>query len=103
MKRLSFVFWLLPQPAAQYMVIYHAGGLHMRVDNGTAHKLKAPFFKVFTYGIAKGRSGRYLPQCSKSIYYRLAISKRPKVRTKTAKLLLHLYIILRVSYGGKNL
>jgi hypothetical protein len=33
------------------MVVYHAGGLHMGINNGAAYKLKAALFKVFAYGV----------------------------------------------------
>ena len=80
----------LTTKATLRMVIDHAGGLHMGVDNRRSDELEATLFEIFTQGVRLAAGGRIIFQGFKTIDDRLAANEAPDVRVEAAELILNL-------------
>ena len=54
------VLYLLVSKAVGDVIIYHSGGLHVRINYCGAYKFETPLFKVFTKSFTRHSSCGYL-------------------------------------------
>src|SRR6266496_5050105 len=70
------------------MIVDHPGGLHVRVADRRADKLKPALFQVFAERIRFSASRRVIFQSSEFMHDRLSADEAPNVCVEAAKLLL---------------
>src|SRR3954468_7435250 len=75
--------------ARHKMIIHHAHGLHVRVNNRAPDKLKTPLLEVFAQGIGFLRCRRQLLHAGDAVLNRPAIHNSPNVIIKASKFLLN--------------
>ena len=72
------------------MVIHHAGGLHVCINNGAAYKTKTAFFKILAQSIGDFRCCWHRLLRAPLVLDRLAVYKPPDIITEAAMLGLNL-------------
>src|SRR3954468_6198824 len=82
--------------ARHKMIIHHADGLHVRVNNRAPDKLEAALLEVFAQCVRFLRCRRQLLHAGDAVLNRPAIHKPPNVIVKVTELLLNFKKTLRV-------
>ena len=72
------------------MIVDHAGGLHVGIDDGGADEAEAPFFQVLGNQVRQFRLCREFFHGLPAVLYGLAVDKIPDVVIEGAELLPHL-------------
>jgi hypothetical protein len=75
--------------AVHEMVIDHADGLHVRVDNRRPHEGEAAALQILAHGVGWGAASGDLPHGSSAILDRATVNEAPLVCIEAAKLRLH--------------
>ena len=85
------------------MIVHQTAGLHERIHNRRADKVKPAFFQILAEGVGGGRFDGNLPDIFPGVFNRLAADKTPDVRIEITELLDNFQITFRVLNGRSDL
>ena len=84
-----FLFDRLMPETGHQVVVHHARGLHVRVDDGRSHELEAALLEVLAQCVRYRRGRGYVVQFFPAVLDGRAFHKPPQVRIEAAEFFLH--------------
>src|SRR5688500_5566251 len=89
--------------AVDDVIVDHADGLHVRVNDGRAHEAEPALLHVTADLVGERRARRDLLHALVPIHDRLTVDEAPLVRVESAELFLHLQERARILHGRLDL
>ena len=89
--------------ARHQMIVDHADGLHMRVDDRAADEFEAALLEVFAQGVGFFGSGRQIFHARKTILDRQAADETPNVFVECAEFFPHVEKVLSIRDRRRDL
>ncbi len=85
------------------MIVDHAGGLHVGVDDGGTDEFETTLFHVFAYFVGEGSCGWELGHFGELVFDWFVTHESPNVFIKASKFLLYFKKLNCVVYCGFDL